>query len=146
MLYDLNSTPPGLPTQTVATAARVTNMSEVTIRRRIKGGTLPAYRVGRSIRINSADLFHLYEPVNMAPTESQERIDKLAKARKNQEAFRAVRRVDEPDGTGALPNGDKAARDRVGDEVVARIDPPVDRLLQTGMTLVEDTLGGGAHV
>ena len=121
-------------------------MSKVTIRRRIKDGTLPAYRVGTAIRINSADLFHLYEPVNMAPTESQERIDKLARARKNQEAFKAVRRVDEPDGTGALPNGDKAARDRVGDEVVARIDPPVDRLLQTGMTLVEDTLGGGAHV
>ena len=145
MLYDLNSTPPGLPTQTVATAARATNMSEVTIRRRIKDGTLPAYRIGRAIRINSEDLFHLYEPVNMAPTDAEQRIAKLADARENQAAYRAVRRVDEPDGTGALPNGDKAARDRVGDEVVARIDPPVDRLLQTGMTLVEDTFGRGDY-
>lgn len=145
MLYDCNTTPPGLPTQTVATAARLTGVSEVTIRRRIKDGTLPAYRIGRAIRISYDDLLRIYEPVNQSPTESEQRIAKLAKARENQAAYRAVRRVDEPDGTGALPNGDKAARDRVGDEVVARIDPPVDRLLQTGMTLVEDTFGRDAN-
>lgn len=126
MLYDLNSTPPGLPTQTVATAARATGMSEVTIRRRIKDGTLPAYRVGTAIRINSADLFHLYEPVNMTPTDSQQRITKLAEARSAQGSFRALRQVQvaEDESGGA----ETFHRDPVGDAAAYNIDRPVVRL------------------
>lgn len=126
MLYDLNSTPPGLPTQTVATAARATGMSEVTIRRRIKDGTLPAYRVGTAIRINAADLFHLYEPVNMAPTDSQQRITKLADARTRQNSYKALRQVqvaqDESGGAETFH------RDPVGDAAAFNIDRPVVRL------------------
>lgn len=145
MLYDLNSTPPGLPTQTVATAARATGMSEVTIRRRIKDGTLPAYRVGTAIRINSADLFHLYEPVNMAPTDSQQRITKLAAARTRQKSYRALRQVqvaeDDSAPGGANPGADMVHSDPVGNEAVCRTDdPPVVRVGSTGQHVIFDKL------
>ena len=141
MLYDLNNTPPGLPMQTVATAARLTNMSEVTIRRRIKDGTLPAYRIGRSIRISDDDLMRLYEPVNMKPTDSQERIQKLSEARERQAKYKVLRRgekqairalkraqnaMDEPEGKGEYPNRDRVTKDRIGDEVVARMAQAVN--------------------
>ena len=144
MLYDLNSTPPGLPTQTVATAARATNMSEVTIRRRIKDGTLPAYRIGRSIRINSEDLFHLYEPVNMAPTESEQRIAKLADARKAQASYKALRAVqvaeDTPTGESGLKGGDTVHSDPVGDATTYNIDRPAVRVGSTGQHVIFDKL------
>ena len=60
MPYDLKSTPSGLPMQTVRSAARLTGMSEKTIHRRIKDGTLPAYRLGRAIRISDDDLMRLF--------------------------------------------------------------------------------------
>ena len=40
----------------VKTAAAMTDVSETTIRAAIDGRTLPAYRVGRAIRIEVADL------------------------------------------------------------------------------------------
>ena len=143
MLYDLNSTPPGLPTQTVATAARATNMSEVTIRRRIKDGTLPAYRIGRAIRINSEDLFHLYEPVNMAPTDSQKRITKLADARKAQASYKALRAVqiaeDESTPGGERPNAADSHGDPTANAAIHRVDgPPVVRVGPTGVQVAMD--------
>ena len=127
--------------QTVATAARLTNMSEVTIRRRIKDGTLPAYRIGRSIRISDDDLMRLYEPVNMRPSESQERIQKLSEARERQAKYKVLRQgekqairalkaaqnaMDEPEGKGEYPNRDRVTKDRIGDEVVARMAQAVN--------------------
>ena len=126
MPYDLKSTPSGLPMQTVRSAARLTGVSEKTIRRRIKDGTLPAYRLGRAIRISDEDLLSLYEPVNMAPTESQARITKLADARKAQASYKALRAVQiaEDESGGA----ETFHRDPVGDAAAYNIDRPVVRL------------------
>lgn len=144
MLYDLNSTPPGLPTQTVATAARATGMSEVTIRRRIKDGTLPAYRVGTAIRINSADLFHLYEPVNMQPSESQERIEKMKKARTRQKSYKALRvvQIAEDDSTpgGEYPNNAVTHSDPTAGAAVYIVDKPAVRVGSTGQHVIFDKL------
>ena len=126
MPYDLKSTPSGLPMQTVRSAARLTGMSEKTIRRRIADGTLAAYRIGRAIRISDDDLMRLYEPVNMAPTESQARITKLADARKAQASYKALRAVQiaEDESGGA----ETYHRDPVGDAAAYNIDRPVVRL------------------
>lgn len=126
MPYDLKDTPSGLPMQTVRSAARLTGMSEKTIRRRIADGTLPAYRLGRAIRISDDDLMSLYEPVNMAPTESQARITKLAEARKAQKSYKALRAVQiaEDESGGA----ETFHRDPVGDAAAYNIDRPVVRL------------------
>ena len=117
-------TPPKLPAQTVATAAHATGFSEVTIRRRIKDGTLPHYRVGRSIRILDDDLFSLFERVNSEPTEAQERAQKLSEARSRQAQYmehRAQAMAGHP-ASGAYPNRDKVTRDRIGDRVVHVLD------------------------
>lgn len=127
MPYDLKDTPSGLPMQTVRSAARLTGMSEKTIRRRIADGTLPAYRIGtRAIRISDDDLMSLYEPVNMAPTESQARITKLADAREAQKSYKALRAVQiaQDDSGGA----ETYHRDPVGDAAAYNIDRPVVRL------------------
>lgn len=132
MPYDLKTTPPGIPTQTVRSAARLTGVSEKTIHRRIKDGTLPAYRLGRAIRISDDDLMRLYEPVNMAPTDSQARITKLAEARKAQSSYKALRAVQEaqdaPAGKAKNPGADLVHRDPVGDAAAYNIDRPVVRL------------------
>src|SRR5699024_12457440 len=83
MPYDLNLPRTGLPRQTVTSAARLTGMPEKTTRRRIKDGTLPAYRIGRSIRISDDDLLRLYERVDMTPTDAQNCIQPLADAGKS---------------------------------------------------------------
>ena len=126
MPYDLKSTPSGLPMQTVRSAARLTGVSEKTIRRRINDGTLPAYRLGRAIRISDDDLLSLYEPVNMAPTESQARITKIADAREAQKSYKALRAVQiaEDESGGA----ETFHRDPVGDAAAYNIDRPVVRL------------------
>ena len=126
MPYDLNLPRTGLPRQTVTSAARLTGMSEKTIRRRIKDGTLPAYRIGRSIRISDDDLLRLYERVDMTPTESQKRITKLADARKAQASYKALRAVQiaEDESGGA----ETFHRDPVGDAAAYNIDRPVVRL------------------
>ena len=143
MLYDLNSTPPGLPTQTVATAARATNMSQVTIRRRIKDGTLPAYRIGRAIRISDDDLLRLYERVDMTPTESQKRIQTLAEARKAQESYKALRAVQEAEDNSTLggkhPNAGELHSDPTANAAIHRVDgPPVVRVGPTGVQVAMD--------
>ncbi|GAB3253309.1 hypothetical protein GCM10027425_33850 [Alteromonas gracilis] len=47
---------PGKIAVQVKTAATLTDLSEATIRDAINKGELPAYRVGRAIRILAADL------------------------------------------------------------------------------------------
>ena len=146
MLYGTHTTPPGLPMQTVASAARLTGMSEKTIRRRIADGTLAAYRIGtRAIRIADDDLMRLYEPVNMAPTESQARITKLADARKAQESYKALRAVqsaeDDSNPGGAFPNGGGAHSGPTANAAVHRVDgPSVVRLGSTGQHVIFDKL------
>lgn len=44
-------------------AAEYLNVSTRTIRRRIADGTLPAYRVGRLVKINPEDLDRLARPI-----------------------------------------------------------------------------------
>lgn len=51
------------PSQTIATAAKKTGLSEVTVRRHIANGDLPAYKIGRRIRIADSDLLALYTPI-----------------------------------------------------------------------------------
>lgn len=58
-----NSTLTDFPTQTIATAAKLTGLSEVTIRRHIANGDLPAYKIGRRVRIADSDLLALYTPI-----------------------------------------------------------------------------------
>lgn len=58
-----NTTLSEIPTQTIATSARITGLSEVTIRRHIANGDLPAYKIGRRIRIADSDLLALYTPI-----------------------------------------------------------------------------------
>ena len=144
MPYDLKTTPPGLPMQTVRSAARLTGMSEKTIRRRIADGTLAAYRIGtRAIRISDEDLMRLYEPVNMEPTESQKRITKLADARKAQASYTALRAVqiaeDESTPGGERPNAADAHGDPTANAAIHRVDgPPVVRVGPTGVQVAMD--------
>lgn len=56
-------TPAEFPDQTIASAAELTGLSTVTIRRYIASGELPAWRIGRRIRIAKSDLLALYTPV-----------------------------------------------------------------------------------
>ena len=126
MPYDLNLPRTGLPRQTRASAARLTGVSEKTIDRRIKDGTLPAYRIGRAIRISDDDLLRLYERVDMTPTDAQKRIRTLAEARKAQNSYKALRAVQiaEDESGGA----ETFHRDPVGDAAAYNIDRPVVRL------------------
>ena len=144
-------TPPKLPAQTVATAAHATGFSEVTIRRRIKDGTLPHYRVGRSIRILDDDLFSLFERVNSEPTEAQERAQKLSEARSRQAQYmehRAQAMAEHP-ASGAYPNRDKVTRDRIGDRVVHVLDCAADECDYCGkskalpLRLIADAVASG---
>lgn len=143
MPYDLKSTPSGLPMQTVRSAARLTGTSTKTIYRRIEDGTLPAYRLGREFRISDEDLMRLYEPVNMAPTESQARITKLADARKAQASYKALRAVqvaeDESTPGGERPNAADAHGDPTANAAIHRVDgPPVVRVGPTGVQVAMD--------
>ena len=143
MPYDLKSTPSGLPMQTVRSAARLTGTSTKTIYRRIEDGTLPAYRLGREFRISDEDLMRLYEPVNMAPTESQARITKLADARKAQASYKALRAVqiaeDESTPGGERPNAADAHGDPTANAAIHRVDgPPVVRVGPTGVQVALD--------
>lgn len=119
-------------------------MSEVTIRRRIKDGTLPAYRVGTAIRINSADLFHLYEPVNMQPSESQVRVEKMKKARNRQKSYKALRvvQVAEDDSApgGEHPNNAVTHSDPTADAAAYIVDRPAVRVGSTGQHVIFDKL------
>lgn len=51
----------------VGDAARLAGVSTKTIRRRIKDGTLPAYRLGGLVKIDAGDLHKLIVPI--APAE-----------------------------------------------------------------------------
>lgn len=52
------------PSQTIASAAKKTGLSETTIHRKIATGELRAYKVGgRRIRIADSDLLALYAPI-----------------------------------------------------------------------------------
>lgn len=126
MPYNLNLPRTGLPRQTRASAARLTGVSEKTIDRRIKDGTLPAYRIGRSIRISDDDLLRLYERVDMTPTDSQKRIQTLAEARKAQKSYKALRAVQEAEDNSG--GAETFHRDPVGDAAAYNIDQPVVRL------------------
>ena len=126
MPYDLNLPRTGLPRQTRASAARLTGVSEKTIDRRIKDGTLPAYRIGRSIRISDDDLLRLYERVDMTPTDSQKRIQTLAEARKAQKSYKALRAVQEAEDNSG--GAETFHSDPVGDAAAYNIDRPVVRL------------------
>ena len=143
MPYDLKTTPPGLPMQTVRSSARLTGTSTKTIYRRIADGTLPAYRLGREFRISDEDLMRLYEPVNMEPTESQARITKLADARKAQASYKALRAVqiaeDESTPGGERPNAADAHGDPTANAAIHRVDgPPVVRVGPTGVQVAMD--------
>lgn len=50
---------PALRLLTVSDAAKQLSLSERTLRRMITGGDLPAFRLGRAIRIRQEDVFHL---------------------------------------------------------------------------------------
>lgn len=63
MTSNTNTTLSDFPSQTIATAARITGLSEVTVRRHIANGDLPAYKIGRRIRIADSDLLALYTPI-----------------------------------------------------------------------------------
>ena len=141
MPYDLNLPRTGLPRQTRASAARLTGMSEKTIDRRIKDGTLPAYRIGRSIRISDDDLLRLYERVDMAPTDSQVRIQTLAEARKAQNSYKALRAVQEAEDNsgGEHPNAGELHSDPTANAAIHRADgPPVVRVGPTGVQVAMD--------
>lgn len=143
MPYDLNLPRTGLPRQTRASAARLTGVSEKTIDRRIKDGTLPAYRIGRAIRISDDDLLRLYERVDMTPTESQKRITKLADARKAQASYKALRAVqiaeDESTPGGERPSAADAHGDPTANAAIHRVDgPPVVRVGPTGVQVAMD--------
>lgn len=126
MLHDIKTTPPGIPMQTVRSAARLCGVSEKTIRRRINSGELTAYRIGRSIRISDDDLLATFERVYTAPTEGEKRIATLAKARTSQKSYKALRQVQvaEDESGGA----ETFHRDPVGDAAAYNIDRPVVRL------------------
>ncbi|MGZ1492425.1 helix-turn-helix transcriptional regulator [Brevibacterium sediminis] len=144
MPYDLKSTPSGIPMQTVTTAARLTGLSEKTIRRRIADGTLPAYRIGlRAIRISDDDLLSLYEPVNQSPTDSQKRITQLAEARERQNSYKALRAVqiaeDDSNPGGEHPNAADSHGDPTANAAIHRVDgPPVVRVGPTGVQIAMD--------
>ena len=143
MPYDLNLPRTGLPRQTVTSAARLTGVSEKTIRRRIKDGTLPAYRIGRSIRIADDDLLRLYERVDMTPTDAQKRIQTLAEARKAQKSYKALRAVQEAEDNstvgGKHPNAGELHSDPTANAAIHRVDgPPVVRVGPTGVQVAMD--------
>lgn len=145
MPYDLNTTPPGIPMQTVRSAARLCGVSEKTISRRIRSGELTAYRIGRSIRIADADLLATFERVYTAPTEGEKRIAILAEARNRQKSYRALRQVqvaeDDSAPGGANPGADMVHSDPVGNEAVYRTDdPPVVRVGSTSQHVIMDKL------
>ena len=47
----------------LAVAAELLDVSTKTLRRRIADGTLPAYRVGRLVKVNPADLDRIAQPI-----------------------------------------------------------------------------------
>ena len=49
-----------VPRLTISECSKLGGVSENTIRRRIADGTLPAYKLGRSIRIQEADFAALF--------------------------------------------------------------------------------------
>jgi len=49
-------------------AAQLCSVSEITIRRLIRGGTLPRVRVGRRVLVRIEDLRRLLEPVDKPAT------------------------------------------------------------------------------
>ena len=49
-----------IPRLTISECAKLGGVSENTIRRRIAAGELPAYKLGRSIRIQEADFAALF--------------------------------------------------------------------------------------
>ncbi|OFU60014.1 helix-turn-helix domain-containing protein [Corynebacterium sp. HMSC14H10] len=51
------------PLLTIEQAATYLQLSELTIRRRISDGTLPAYRWGRAVRIRQEDIDAIFSPV-----------------------------------------------------------------------------------
>lgn len=145
MLHDIKTTPPGIPMQTVRSAARLCGVSEKTIRRRITTGELTAYRIGRGLRISDDDLLATFERVYTAPSEGEKRIAKLAAARNRQKSYRALRQVqvaeDDSAPGGANPGADMVHSDPVGNAAVYRTDdPPVVRVGSTGQHVIFDKL------
>jgi excisionase family DNA binding protein len=61
-----NQPKPVLVLHTVNDAAELLNFSTRTVRRYIAEGLLPAYRVGRGIRISQADIDALLKPIATA--------------------------------------------------------------------------------
>lgn len=49
----------------IDTAAELHNVSTKTIRRAIERGDLPAYRIGRAIRIKATDLDRIMKPIKV---------------------------------------------------------------------------------
>lgn len=54
----------------LAVAAAELDVSTKTLRRRIADGTLPAFRIGASVKVDRADLDRLLEPMNAAAREA----------------------------------------------------------------------------
>lgn len=61
-----NHVPGARPALSIQDAAHELGVSPKTIRRRIADGTVPAFRVGRQIRIRPADLESAFQPIPSA--------------------------------------------------------------------------------
>lgn len=57
------SHPTSIPQLTIAECARISGVSQPTVRRFIADGQLKAYKIGRSIRIAEADFAALYAQI-----------------------------------------------------------------------------------
>jgi excisionase family DNA binding protein len=60
------SRPTSRPWWTIAQVAEYWQISDETVRRMIQRGELPAYHVGRNVRIKAEDLGRITEPVEVA--------------------------------------------------------------------------------